>query len=54
MPCHKTWCVNFFVLVREVKNSRATTKKFSRHFVQKTRATIRSFAVRISDKTDPD
>ncbi|WP_232523943.1 DUF1661 domain-containing protein [Porphyromonas gingivalis] len=37
-----------------MKNSRATTKKFPRHFVQKTRATIRSFVVRISDKTDPD
>ncbi|USI95002.1 DUF1661 domain-containing protein [Porphyromonas gingivalis] len=25
----KTWRGNFFVLVREVKNSRATRKKFS-------------------------
>ena len=31
----KTWLGNFFVLVREVKNSRATTKKFSRHFFQR-------------------
>ena len=35
MPRHKTWRVNFFVLVREVKNSRATAKKFSRRFSRK-------------------
>ncbi|WP_342636952.1 DUF1661 domain-containing protein [Porphyromonas gingivalis] len=28
---HKTWCENFSLLVWEAKNSRATTKKFSRH-----------------------
>ena len=31
----KTWRGNFFVLVREVKNSRATAKKFSRRFSRK-------------------
>ncbi|WP_232522044.1 DUF1661 domain-containing protein [Porphyromonas gingivalis] len=32
---HKTWCENFSLLVWEAKNSRATTKKFSRHFFQR-------------------
>ena len=31
----KTWRGNFFVLVRKVKNSRATAKKFSRRFSRK-------------------
>lgn len=31
----KTWRGNFFVLVREVKNYRATAKKFSRRFSRK-------------------
>nr|WP_080657761.1 DUF1661 domain-containing protein [Porphyromonas gingivalis] len=31
----KTWRGNFFVLVREGKNSRATRKKFSRRFSRK-------------------
>ena len=31
----KTWRENFFVLVREVKNLRATAKKISRHFFRK-------------------
>ncbi|MCE8181000.1 DUF1661 domain-containing protein [Porphyromonas gingivalis] len=26
----KTWCVNFFVLAREINNSRAKTKNISR------------------------
>ncbi|WP_143740811.1 DUF1661 domain-containing protein [Porphyromonas gingivalis] len=30
----KTWRENFFVLVREVKNLRATAKKISRHFFE--------------------
>ncbi|BAK24624.1 hypothetical protein PGTDC60_0455 [Porphyromonas gingivalis TDC60] len=29
----KTWCVNFFILAREVKKSRAKTKKILRHFI---------------------
>ncbi|MCE8164332.1 DUF1661 domain-containing protein [Porphyromonas gingivalis] len=32
-PRPKTWFGNFFVLVRERKNSRARTKKFPRHFL---------------------
>ncbi|PDP56670.1 hypothetical protein CLI75_07975 [Porphyromonas gingivalis] len=31
----KTWRVNFLLLVREMKNSHATTKQFSRRFLRK-------------------
>ncbi|RZQ66383.1 DUF1661 domain-containing protein [Porphyromonas gingivalis] len=33
----KTWRENFLLLVREVKNSRAKTKKFRCHFWEKRR-----------------
>nr|WP_152569973.1 DUF1661 domain-containing protein [Porphyromonas gulae] len=54
ISCPKTWCENFSLLVREVKKSRATTKKFSRHFIRGLQTRIRLFSVRISDKVGPD
>nr|WP_234235078.1 hypothetical protein [Porphyromonas gingivalis] len=50
-----------FFSTRQLFGFGSGSKKFSRHneknlapLFGKTRATIRSFAVRISDKTDPD
>nr|WP_080734972.1 MULTISPECIES: DUF1661 domain-containing protein [Porphyromonas] len=42
----KTWRGNFFVLVWEVKNSRARTKKFPRHVFRKLRPQSEHFRAR--------
>jgi len=43
----KTWRENFLLLAWEVKNSRATTKKFRCHFWEKQQTAILAFWVRV-------
>ncbi|WP_081960045.1 DUF1661 domain-containing protein [Porphyromonas sp. COT-052 OH4946] len=47
----KTWRENFFVLAREAKNLRATTKKFRLHLFQETQTAITEFLGRIAKVT---